>query len=248
MTRKRQFAPTYRTLTADARFRLDQQMTDSSSDDEIAALSPGSIAAAPDAILAGFASPPEVIEASVVSPDLDQLRRNADGHTRMESSSTAGPNFSGIDRPQQKSKHTVPQLSFTRVKPSSAVTQSLLTSLLAAQSSSHDNPFSELYASVAAKGSVSYSLSVYFPRSKTPLKPLELVVQPDASVEEVIGYALWTYWEEKWQPPLDSDVGNDEEARKTRLGAVSWNLRIAEDDGEVDEDFPCELSRPLGFG
>lgn len=71
---------------------------------------------------------------------------------------------------------------------------------------------------------------------------MELNVRKDASVEEVVGFALWTYWEEEWEPKLDEGLeGEGEEVerkRRQRLSAVGWVLRIAEDDGEPDDDFP----------
>jgi hypothetical protein len=51
-------------------------------------------------------------------------------------------------------------------------------------------------------------------------------------VEEVIGFGLWKYWEEGREPKLREDEGEE------KLSAVGWGLRMVEDDGEVDEDFP----------
>jgi hypothetical protein len=56
-------------------------------------------------------------------------------------------------------------------------------------------------------------------------------------VEEVLGFGLWSYWEAGWSPRLDDgDVNSNTEEEK--LTAVGWVMKIAEDDGEVDEDFP----------
>ncbi|VDC07496.1 unnamed protein product [Peniophora sp. CBMAI 1063] len=97
------------------------------------------------------------------------------------------------------------------------------------------NPFSELYSAISGRGaSASTNVTVFFPQSKTPMKAMNLVVRKDATVEEVLGFALWTYWEEKWEPRLDEGDDTPEE----KLSAVGWVLRIAEEDGEVDEDFP----------
>lgn len=82
-------------------------------------------------------------------------------------------------------------------------------------------------------------VNVFFPQARSPAgKPLELNVRKDASVEEVIGFALWSYWEEGWLPKLDEGLGEDDPRRKAKLSAVGWVLRIAEEDGELDEDFP----------
>jgi len=53
-----------------------------------------------------------------------------------------------------------------------------------------------------------------------------------------VGYGLFLYSEEGREPKLDE--GREEEGRERdiRLSTVGWGLRIVEDDGEVDEDFP----------
>jgi hypothetical protein len=109
---------------------------------------------------------------------------------------------------------------------------SALSALLSAKSNSPSasNPFSTLYAALVSRASDALTLSVYFPHSKLSSKKVKLEVKKDLSVEEVIGCALWAYWEDGREPELE--VG--EEGQET----TGWNLRIAEDDGEVDEDFP----------
>jgi len=67
---------------------------------------------------------------------------------------------------------------------------------------------------------------------------MDLNVRKDATVEEIIGFALWSYWEEGWLPKLDEGQSGEEETRS----AVGWIMRVAESDGEVDEDFPREFS------
>jgi hypothetical protein len=198
------------------------------------ALSPGSIAAAPELHIPGLSYPPENPEHSTLSIASET---NTGNKSQLDSLQLES-NQASASHSRTKTKAKT-ELSFTRVKPNTPAQQSLLTSVLAAQSSSADNPFSELYASVAARGQDTYSLCVYFPHSKTPNKPMELTTQRDASVEEIIGFSLWNYWEERWKPDLDADCSDDDEKKKIRFSAVSWNLRIAEDDGEVDEDFPC---------
>ena len=62
-------------------------------------------------------------------------------------------------------------------------------------------------------------------------------MRQDVSVEEVIGHGLWIYWEDKAEPRLDEGL-DDNVDKSIRLSAVGWCLRIVEDDGEVDEDYP----------
>ncbi|KAI0795653.1 stress-activated map kinase interacting protein 1-domain-containing protein [Abortiporus biennis] len=140
--------------------------------------------------------------------------------------------------------------------------QSALTALLAStSSSSSSNPFTELYSAISARSSSdSMNVSVYFPHAQPPNrhKPMELSVRKDATAEELLGFALWSYWEEGWLPRIDEGLEgigeklekeddnmelDDKEKEKRekwrqKCSAVGWLLRIAEDDGEVDEDFP----------
>ena len=68
---------------------------------------------------------------------------------------------------------------------------------------------------------------------------MDLNVRKDATVEEVIGFALWCYWEEGWLPKLDEGISGEDDPKWARkLSAVGWIMRIAEEDGEVDDDFP----------
>lgn len=112
-------------------------------------------------------------------------------------------------------------------------------------SSGTSNPFADLYAAISGRGeTASTSVLVYFPYAQQPRgKPMNLSVRRDATVEEVIGFALWNYWEEGWLPKLDEGLVEDDPKREIKLSAVGWILRIAEDDGEVDDDFPREFFR-----
>jgi hypothetical protein len=91
------------------------------------------------------------------------------------------------------------------------------------------NPYGALYALVAAPPSApSLDLELFFPHSEQPSVPLQVTVRKDATVEEVTGHGLFRYWEEGREPRLED-----------QSGTVNWGLRIVEDDGEVDEDFPA---------
>lgn len=93
------------------------------------------------------------------------------------------------------------------------------------------------------------ALSLYFPHSSKPTKPIKTVVRKDSTVEEVVGYGLFLYNEEGREPKLDDGVDEESRERDIRMSTVGWGLRIVEDDGEVDEDFPGEFElysiRPL---
>ena len=101
--------------------------------------------------------------------------------------------------------------------------------------SSPPNPFASLYISVAAPHThPSVSLEIYFPHSSSPATPMPVQVRKEATVEEVTGYGLYKFWEEQRDPLLS------EQESEQRWSTVGWGLRIVEDDGEVDEDFPRE--------
>ena len=131
-----------------------------------------------------------------------------------------------------------PDMAFLRQKVSPARAQkSALTAVLASSGRS-SNPFSELYAAISGRAeTASMTIQVLFPHAREPQgKIMELNVRKDATVEEVIGFALWSYWEAGWLPKLDEGQGGDDEPKS----AVRWIMRIAESDGEIDEDFPRE--------
>ncbi|KAK0207957.1 stress-activated map kinase interacting protein 1-domain-containing protein [Desarmillaria ectypa] len=144
-------------------------------------------------------------------------------------------------RPHRPLRNPTAEMSFTRkrVVPLKPPAVSALSAMLKSAGTT-TNPFSELYSLISGRGeNASSYVQVYFPHAQEPRnKAMELSVRKDASVEEVIGFALWTYWEEGWKPKLDEGLTEDDEKWNTQLSAIGWILRIAEDDGEVDDDFP----------
>jgi len=54
---------------------------------------------------------------------------------------------------------------------------------------------------------------------------MEVVVKRDSTVEDVVGYALYQYTDEARLPPALSSI-------------EAYSLRIVEDDGAIDDDFP----------
>ncbi|KAK4057465.1 Component of a membrane-bound complex containing the Tor2p kinase [Microbotryomycetes sp. JL221] len=138
-------------------------------------------------------------------------------------------------RPRNHGRHST-ELAFERRPQSTAPRKSALTAMLQSQDEgdSSSNPFFRLYAAVIAKSSDALKLKLYFPKSDTPSKPLVVSVKRDVIVEEVIGAGLYSYWEDGRQPAISVDEDGDDVEETTK-----WNLRIVEDDGEVDEDFPA---------
>ena len=147
---------------------------------------------------------------------------------------------------------TPPGMFQRRPIPPRQPAKSALTAMLAAtsNSSSSSNPFSELYSAISGRAeSESMVVRVFFPMARKPAEQaLELNVRKDATVEEVLGCALWTYWEEGWLPKIDEGLDGEEDPKwPVRCSAVGWVLRIAEDDGEPDEDFPREYCGLVDF-
>lgn len=161
--------------------------------------------------------------------------RNVPAPGKQATGSTAAPeklpHVHTVDRPEPQP----PKLTFNRVKvPPLPTTKapSALTLMLASHGSKPENPFSELYSLISARSNP-LTLQVVYPFSDHR-DPVTLRVRSDATVEEVIGFGLWTYWEEGFTPKLDDC---DEAKKRDRLSAAGWSLRVTED-GEVDDDFP----------
>ncbi|KAL9551120.1 hypothetical protein MBANPS3_004408 [Mucor bainieri] len=114
---------------------------------------------------------------------------------------------------------------------------SALSALIAEKATAAENPFAE-YSFVSGKGeSKSIKLCVYLPTSNQPYTPVYLVVRPDAITDDVIGYILYDYVEQKREPELD----------EAAYDLAEWVLLIAEDDGEIEDDLPAiDRTRNIG--
>ena len=164
------------------------------------------------------------------------------GHAKSSSSGSGKPHTTASSR-----RGTTEEDLFARQKVVPVRNaKSALSSMMAA--ANNTNPFSDFYSGISGRGvppASSMTVMVFFPFAREPLgKPMTLSVRKDATVEEVLGFALWSYWEEGWLPRLDEDPNVPEE----KLSAVGWVLTVAEEDGEVDEDFPREFGsahRPI---
>ncbi|KAJ9068943.1 Component of a membrane-bound complex containing the Tor2p kinase [Entomophthora muscae] len=115
--------------------------------------------------------------------------------------------------------------------------KSLLTEMIAAKKPVMDNPFLTEFAGVTGQGELApLALKLYLPHSSEPTVPLSVLVRREATVESVIGFALYTYYDQHKLPPL-----TPEQSRTSH-----WTMRIVEDDGSIDEDFPAlERSRQI---
>lgn len=138
--------------------------------------------------------------------------------------------------PLEYTKKKLPDLSLQSpsAQPQHA---SALSALIAEKATAAENPFAE-YSFVSGKGeSKSIKLCVYLPTSNKPYTPVSLVVRPDAITDDVIGYILYDYVEQKREPELD----------ETAYDLAEWVLLIAEDDGEIEDDLPAiDRTRNIG--
>ena len=190
-----------------------------------------------------------------VTPERVSTSENIDSYFEMVTPARLGggsekqpakppPAFLSAPPPSVSSSAPSSSLFSRRPVPSRSVSsgKSALTALLAASNdSSSENPFTELYSAISGRSDAeSMGVTVFFPHAREPAgKPMELNVRKDATIEEVLGYALWTYWEEGWLPKIDEGVEGEEDPKwPVTCTALGWILRIAEEDGEVDEDFP----------
>jgi hypothetical protein len=89
------------------------------------------------------------------------------------------------------------------------------------------NPFAEDYSIQCGKGLPdAINIKIWIPFIKQEaIKPMSIIVKRTANVEEVIGYILYQYIEEN-RTPLPSK------------SLSVYSLRIVEDDGSIDDDFP----------
>ncbi|KAJ8081059.1 hypothetical protein PM082_017899 [Marasmius tenuissimus] len=115
--------------------------------------------------------------------------------------------------------------------------QSGLTQLLSSPAAPITNPFSHLRPQSKSRSAGKepqrrITITVYFPHASTPSgDALVLDLPEEARVEELVGLALWTYWEKGWLPQLSVNHTEDREACK--LIASSWHVYPV-NDGFID--------------
>lgn len=130
-----------------------------------------------------------------------------------------------------------PSFTSIQVKPLTTKPVSSLSLLFQSHSTKAPAPFSSYEQVIPPVGAPSLSLALYFPHSTQPSKPIKTLVRKDATVEEVVGLGLSLYGDNGRKPELAEGLEEGRE-RDIALSTVGWGLRIVEDDGEVDEDFP----------
>ncbi|ETE58677.1 Target of rapamycin complex 2 subunit MAPKAP1, partial [Ophiophagus hannah] len=101
-----------------------------------------------------------------------------------------------------------------------------------------NNPFNE-YSKFDGKGHIGTTatkiIDVYLPlhTNQDKLQPMTVVTIANAKVQDLIGLICWQYTSEGREPKLNDNVS-------------AYCLHIAEDDGEVDTDFPpLDCNEPI---
>lgn len=208
------------------------------------------------------APPKTVISGTYDSDDNSDLNRSKRAHGRPKRRDSRRMSEANGSRLAAQSEY----FSSIRVSRSQVEAQhanrpkgSILSSMLQKQDSGPENPFAAFYAGIAGRAATvpSMTVEIYFPwaESKQPpassppasgavsvhpkIKCMKLNIRKDATMEEVIGYGLYCYTEEKWKPELDpaGSTRSDSE-REAKTTTIGWTLMIVED-GEVDDDFPA---------
>ncbi|KAK9449094.1 stress-activated map kinase interacting protein 1-domain-containing protein [Limtongia smithiae] len=182
-----------------------------------------------DALLSEISMDDAIME----EPPFDE-QDNAPDDAVNDSAAKSAPNehhltpISAMMPPVLLAETSTPSRDLSRFpKPYTHVSK--LTELIKLSHAAEKNPF-EKFASISGIGELKHlELKIYRPKSSKPTVPFSVIVKPEASVADTIGYSLYRYWEERREPRLTD----------TELDVNKWTLRIVEDDGEPDVDFPA---------
>lgn len=149
--------------------------------------------------------------------------------------------------PQVVGGELPPRRPTSTIRPTSMIQpKSLISEALNAKKTKPAAPF-ESFATLSGKGEASpLMIRIYAPSCNTPSKPYEVLIRRTVreenagdrpvNVADLIGLALWRYNDEGLEPPLPAD----------KLNVNWWTLKMVEEGGEVDDDFPpLERTKPV---
>lgn len=149
------------------------------------------------------------------------------------------PQVVGGELPPRRPTSTIRPISMIQPK-------SLISEALNAKKTKPAAPF-ESFATLSGKGEASpLMIRIYAPFSSTSSKPYEVPIRRSVreenagdrpvNVADLIGLALWRYNDEGLEPSLPAD----------KLNVNWWTLKMVEEGGEVDDDFPpLERTKPV---
>lgn len=191
--------------------------------------------------------------ASILAPDLEKPMANISpshqlvGTPPREFKRQSTIRKSLMPAPLQIVGELPPRRPTSTIRPVSMIQpKSLISEALNAKKTKPATPF-ESFATLSGKGESSpLMIRIYSPYCNTPSKPFEVLIRRivrddnatdrQVNVADLIGLALWRYNEEKLEPPLPND----------KLNLNWWTLKMVEEGGEVDDDFPpLERVKPL---
>lgn len=140
-----------------------------------------------------------------------------------------------------------PPRPMSMIRPASLLQPtSLLSAALKAKEHRPSVPFQK-FAHLSGQGTQgSLAVRIYAPFCKTPAKPFEVLIRPRAqdgqgaeravTVTDLIGLSLYQYHKERKEPQIPP----------RKYSVNWWTLRMVEEGGEVDDDFPAfDRCRPL---
>ncbi|KAJ3027785.1 UNVERIFIED_CONTAM: hypothetical protein HDU68_003124 [Siphonaria sp. JEL0065] len=127
--------------------------------------------------------------------------------------------------------------AFASPPPVPVVVKKSALALLLNDQGATENPFADEFGFLSGKGEAyPIRIKIYIPTSPTPFDPLLIIIKRDASIEELIGYTLYEYFN-KLSNGGQQDV--HELLPEDKCDVCCWNLRLVEDDGTIDDDFPA---------
>ncbi|KAJ7166295.1 hypothetical protein C8R43DRAFT_189908 [Mycena crocata] len=101
------------------------------------------------------------------------------------------------------------------------------------------NPFSAVVPTESTANSL--NIVVYFPHAAEPSgELLDLILPANATVEDAIALALWTYWDKHWLPELDPGKVRD-------TSVDSWIMLVPGKDGVVNRRIAQNKLRRFNF-
>ncbi|KAI8616046.1 stress-activated map kinase interacting protein 1-domain-containing protein [Chytriomyces sp. MP71] len=178
-------------------------------------------------------TPPVAVRDSSTSNNSQPSASFAGSSARTSSSSSHAPSSTpSIDPLFAKTPVPLPGSATAQLQPK----KSALALLLNDQGAT-ENPFAEEFGVLSGKGEAyPIRIKIYIPTSPTPEEPMLIIVKRDATVEELIGYTLYEYFNK-----LSNDLPDVVETLLPgdKRDVCCWNLRLVEDDGTIDDDFPA---------
>ncbi|KAK3509433.1 hypothetical protein QTP70_035084 [Hemibagrus guttatus] len=193
-----------------------------------------------DSIVSGEVQPCDLSQSMDITSSWDfGIRRRSNTAQRLERLRKERQNqikCKNIPWKERTSSQSAEDLSFLfekkefKDRPRSTGTKSTLSLRLEQCPQQLNNPFNE-YSKFDGKGHVGTTatkkIDVYLSMQSTQekLQPMMVVTMANARVQDLIGLICWQYTSEGREPKLNENVN-------------TYCLHIAEDDGEVDTDFP----------